>query len=79
MIQIAELGGVYAVSFLVIAVNVALAASVVLPRRRAIVVLGLAGVLVGGTLLFGERRLREAPRPRRRRPSPSCSRRSRNR
>lgn len=63
VIQIAELGGIYAVSFLVIAVNVALAASIVLPRRRAIVVLGLAGVLVGGTLLFGEQRLRDVRPP----------------
>jgi apolipoprotein N-acyltransferase len=63
VIQIAELGGVYAVSFLVIAVNVALAASVLLPRRRAIVVLGLAALLVGGALLFGYHRLRGVGTP----------------
>jgi apolipoprotein N-acyltransferase len=60
--QIAELGGVYAVSFVVIAVNVALASIVVLPRRAAAAALGIAAVMVGATFTFGVARLREAER-----------------
>jgi apolipoprotein N-acyltransferase len=63
VIQIAELGGVYAVSLLVVAVNVALAACLILSWGRAVTGLALAGVLVAGTLLFGAGRLREAPPP----------------
>jgi apolipoprotein N-acyltransferase len=59
VIQIAELGGVYAVSFVVVAVNVALAAALWLPRRQAAGVLGAAALLVAGTLTFGELRLRD--------------------
>ena len=57
VIQIAELGGVYAVSFLVVAVNAALAAVVVLSARRVIAALMVAGVLTGATLAFGHARL----------------------
>jgi apolipoprotein N-acyltransferase len=57
VIQIAELGGVYAVSFLVIAVNAALAAVVVLAPRRAAAALGVAALLVVTTLAFGQARL----------------------
>ncbi|HSF05820.1 MAG TPA: hypothetical protein VLG10_08525, partial [Methylomirabilota bacterium] len=45
VIQIAELGGVWAVSFVVVAVNVALVGVVLLPRRPAVVGLGLAVAL----------------------------------
>ena len=60
VIQIAEFGGVYAVSFVVIAVNAALAATVVLPRRGAAGALGLAALLVAATLTFGVTRLGQA-------------------
>lgn len=60
VIQIAEVGGVYAVSFLVVAVNAALVAAVMLPRRRAVAVLGLTVLLVAAALVFGDARLREA-------------------
>ena len=63
VIQIAELGGVYAVSFLVIAVNAALASAVVLSRKRAAAVLGVVAVLVLGTLAFGRARLGEIATP----------------
>ncbi len=63
LIQIAELGGVWAVSFVVVAVNVALAGSVLLPRRPAMVGLGLGAALIGATLGFGTWRLGEAPPP----------------
>ncbi|HMH49107.1 MAG TPA: apolipoprotein N-acyltransferase [Candidatus Acidoferrum sp.] len=59
VIQIAELGGVYAVSFLVIAVNAALAAVVVSGPRRAAAPLGIAALLVVATLTFGHARLGE--------------------
>ena len=60
VIQIAELGGVYAVSFVLVAANSALAALCVLPWRRAV-----AGVLAGAglvavTLSFGAMRLATA-------------------
>ena len=58
-IQIAELGGVYAVSFVVLATNAAVAGAVVLPWRRAVTGLALASVLLGLTLGFGVSRLRE--------------------
>ena len=50
-IQIAELGGVYAVSFVVLATNAAVAGAVVLPWRRAVTGLVLALVLFGGPAL----------------------------
>jgi apolipoprotein N-acyltransferase len=63
VIQIAELGGVYAVSFVLVAANAALAACLVLTWRRATGAVALAGALIGATLLFGTARLQEAPRP----------------
>ena len=62
VIQVAELGGVYAVSFVVLAVNAALASTVVLPARRSAGALGVAALLVGGTLAFGVARLAEPAR-----------------
>src|SRR5438552_17393643 len=62
-IQIAELGGVYAVSFVVVAINAAVAGTVVLPWRRALAGLALGGVLLGTTLAFGGWRLREITPP----------------
>src|SRR5437667_1006730 len=59
-IQIAELGGVYAVSFVVLATNAAVAGIVLLPWRRAIAGATLAGVLLGLSLGFGVWRLRDA-------------------
>lgn len=63
VIQVAELGGIYAVSLVVIAVNVAIAGCLVLRRDRAIVGVALAALLVGSTLAFGRARLREAQYP----------------
>jgi apolipoprotein N-acyltransferase len=63
VIQIAELGGVYAVSFLIVAVNAALAAAAVLSPKPAVVGLGLAGLLVAATLVFGDVRLRDGGAP----------------
>jgi apolipoprotein N-acyltransferase len=63
VIQIAELGGVYAVSFVVIAVNAALAAAVVLGLKRSLPALGLAGALVAATVGFGYARLGERQGP----------------
>ncbi len=63
VIQIAELGGVAAVSFVVLAVNAALAGCVTLPRLQAAAGLGVAGLLVAATLAFGAWRLREPARP----------------
>jgi apolipoprotein N-acyltransferase len=60
VIQIAELGGVHAVSFVLLAVNAALAGALLLTWRRALVGVAAAGVLVGGTLLFGGARLEES-------------------
>jgi apolipoprotein N-acyltransferase len=61
VIQIAELGGVYAVSLVVLAVNAALAGCATLAPARAALGLGLAAVLVTGTLGFGWARLGEPP------------------
>ena len=61
VIQIAELGGVYAVSFVVLAVNAVIVGVIALPWRQAAVALGLGALLVGATLAFGAARLREAP------------------
>jgi apolipoprotein N-acyltransferase len=63
VIQVAELGGVWAVSFVVVAVNVALAGVVLLPRRPAAVGLGLAVALLGATLGFGAWRLSQTAPP----------------
>ncbi len=63
VIQIAELAGADGVSFLVLAVNAALAACVLLPLRRALVACGLAGALLAGSLVFGIWRLGEARGP----------------
>jgi apolipoprotein N-acyltransferase len=63
VIQIAELGGVYAVSFLLVAVNAALAAVVVLASKRAVAALAVAVLLAGGTFAFGHRRLAELGAP----------------
>ena len=59
VIQIAELTGVAGVSFLLLAVNAALAAGVVLRWPGAVTGLAAAGVLLGGTLAFGSVRLGE--------------------
>ena len=57
VIQIAELGGVYLVSFVVLAVNAAVAGAIVQPWRRAVMGLALGGVLLLATLGFGTARL----------------------
>src|SRR5207237_10017112 len=61
-IQIAELGGVYAVSFVVLAINAAVAGAVVLPWRRALAGLALGGGVLGATLGSGVWRLRDTAR-----------------
>jgi apolipoprotein N-acyltransferase len=53
VIQIAELGGVYAVSFLIVAVNAALAGLVLLGPRRAWPGAAAAALLLAGSLAFG--------------------------
>lgn len=58
IIQIAELGGVTAVSFVVLAVNGAIAACALLSWRRALASLLIGGAILGGTLAFGGSRLR---------------------
>ena len=61
VIQIAELAGVHGVSFVLLAVNAALAGCVVLRGRHALGGVGAAAVLVAATLAFGAVRLGEAP------------------
>ena len=61
VIQIAELTGVHGVSFLLLAVNAALAGCVALRWRHALAGVGAAAVLVGATLVFGTMRLAEPP------------------
>jgi apolipoprotein N-acyltransferase len=63
IIQVAELGGVHAVSFVLVAVNAALAGALVLEWGRAVTGLGLTGALLGAVLIFGHARLAEPPRP----------------
>jgi apolipoprotein N-acyltransferase len=63
IIQIAELAGVDAVSFLLVAVNAALAGCFVLPRRKKVIGVLLAAILFGGSLGFGVRRLAVPPPP----------------
>jgi apolipoprotein N-acyltransferase len=60
LIQIAELTGVYGVSFVVVAVNAAVAGTLVLSWRRAVIGLLAAFGLLGATLSFGWFRLSEA-------------------
>lgn len=62
VIQIAELGGVHAVSFVLLAVNAAIAGCLVLSWRPALAGVGAATVLVAATLGFGMSRLAE-PQP----------------
>lgn len=61
VIQVAELTGVYGVSFVVVAVNAAIAGVLVLPWRRALVGGVAAGCLVAAVVLFGRARLDETP------------------
>jgi len=61
VIQIAEFGGVYAVSFVVLAVNAALAGVALLPWRAALTGAALGAVLLGFTLGFGLWTLRTPP------------------
>ncbi len=63
VIQIAELGGVHAVSFLLVAVNLALAGALLLSWRRALGGLAIAAVLVAASLGFGRARLQEPGTP----------------
>jgi apolipoprotein N-acyltransferase len=60
VIQVAELGGVHAVSFLLLAVNAALAGCLLLTWRRALAGAVAAGVLVLATLVFGNARLQDS-------------------
>jgi apolipoprotein N-acyltransferase len=59
VIQVAELGGVWTVSLVVLAVNAAVAGVVALPRARGVSGLVLAGLLLGATVGFGYARLAE--------------------
>jgi len=61
VIQIAELAGVHGVSFVLLAVNAALAGCIVLRGRQALAGAGAAAVLVAATLVFGSVRLGETP------------------
>jgi apolipoprotein N-acyltransferase len=61
VIQIAELGGVYAVSFVVAAVNAAVVALFTTPRRVAAAAAVVCGALVVAALGFGRWRLAEVP------------------
>jgi len=63
VIQIAELGGVQAVSLVVLAVNAAVAGCLLLTWRRALAGAALGAALLGGTLAFGYARLGEPPSP----------------
>jgi apolipoprotein N-acyltransferase len=62
VIQIAELGGVYAVSLVIVTVNAAVAGCLVLSRRSALKGAALATALLVSTLVFGAWRL-GAPAP----------------
>ncbi len=63
VIQIAELGGVHAVSLVVVAVNAAVAGALLLGWRQALTGLVLGGTLLGAALGFGAWRLSEPPPP----------------
>lgn len=63
VIQIAELGGVYGVSLVIVAVNAAFAGCLVLAWRPALGGVALAAALLGGTLAFGSWRLGSPPSP----------------
>jgi apolipoprotein N-acyltransferase len=63
VIQVAELGGVHAVSLVLVAVNAALAGAFVLTWRRALVGLGAGALLLVATLGFGAWRLQAPPPP----------------
>jgi apolipoprotein N-acyltransferase len=63
VIQVAELGGIYAVSFLVAGVNVALGGALWQPWRRALAGLAIAAGLLAATLAFGSWRLHSSPSP----------------
>ncbi len=62
VIQQAELGGVDAVAFMLVAVNAALAGCLLLPRRRALAGVAMAAALAGAGIGFGLWRLAE-PEP----------------
>ena len=57
VIQIAELGGVYAVSLLIVAINAALAALLAMGPRRAWPGVAAASLLLAGSFAFGVRAL----------------------
>jgi apolipoprotein N-acyltransferase len=57
IIQIAELGGIYGVSLVIVAVNAALAGCLVLSTRAALGGVALAGAVLGCTVAFGIWRL----------------------
>jgi apolipoprotein N-acyltransferase len=61
VIQVAELGGVHAVSLIIVAVNAALAGAFVLTWGRAVTGLAAAGVLLAAVLGFGGWRLAQGP------------------
>lgn len=63
VIQIAELTGVYGVSFVIVAVNAAIAACAVLSLRSAALGLGAAAIVLSATLGFGAWRLAAPPAP----------------
>ena len=63
VIQVAELAGVYGVSFVVVAVNAAVTGLLVLARRRGLVGAAVAACLLAATLAFGWMRLGEAAAP----------------
>lgn len=63
VIQVAELAGVYAVSFVVVAVNAAAAGLLVLGGRRAAPGAAAAAALLAAVLLFGWARLTAPPPP----------------
>jgi apolipoprotein N-acyltransferase len=60
LIQISELTGVYGVSFVVVAVNAAVAGTLLLSWRRAVIGLVAAAWVLSATLAFGWYRLGEA-------------------